>query len=316
MTAHASLRTLPLILLAALALHMGSLSATAQDTLDIRPLWQEGQSARYQLTQTQTTRVEMEGMDNQSAEQQTVTEFSGEITLRMIEAFEGGGGVVEKTIDDLQITVTGPEGESRTATADSADEMMEPLQQWLDAMVDRPLTYEVEADGEIASVAGFDAIQQQAGDMAPGLDERYFRNLGRDLVAISGAAADAAVGSQWTTVQTSDHQFGEVTADVTYEIVGAEEPAGVPTVTIQRSATLDLEPELPDIPADGPEVDFQLLEGDSSGFIMFDRSRQEVAGYYNQRNLAAEIRISLPQQQITRRVSESTDTQVLRIAEE
>lgn len=299
----------------AFAGHFAPAAAVADDSFDLRPVWEEGQQARYRLTQTQTTRAEMHGID-EAEPQQSVTEFEGELTWRVIDAHADGGGTAELTIDQLQITVTGPDGESRSASDQHADEAMEPLRDWLNAMVGRSLTYQVDSDGEIASVRGFDAIQRRAGEMGEGMDERYFRNLGRDLAAVVGGTADAGIGTSWTSTQQSSHQFGEVTSNATYEVVGFDQPAGVPTVTIERTASLDLVPELPDLPPDGPEVDFEVREGQSSGVILFDLSRHEVVGYFNTQTLAAEVSFTLPDRRMTQVMHETTETRALRIAED
>lgn len=307
------------LLIASLAcLHVGGGTAAAQDsqTLDLRPIWKEGQTARYRLTQTQTTRAEMQGVESLEP-QQSVTEFRGEMTWRVVQPSDAGGGTVELTVDELEMSVTGPDGTQRSASGSRADEGMEPVQQWLGAMVGTPITFEVAADGEIASVAGWQAIRSAAGEeMGDGMNERYFRNLGRDMAAVVGATDGLRVGSSWQASSSSGHQFGEVASQATYEVVGVEEPAGVPTVTIERSASLELTPELPELGPNGPDVEFQQRGGEGSGFIIFDLSRHEIAGYYNTQTLAAEVRFILPDRQMSQSMTETTQTEVLRISEE
>ncbi|MEX2671827.1 MAG: DUF6263 family protein [Phycisphaeraceae bacterium] len=315
MTHHARLTTSLLIATFALALQLGGGAAAAQDTLDLRPIWKEGQSARYRMTTTQTTLAEMQGIPD-AQPQQTTTLFEGELTWRVTRADENGGGEAEMTIDDLRMTITGPDGEQRSASPQSADEMMEPVQQMLTALVGRPISYVITADGNVDSVQGYDAIQRQAGEMGASMDERYFRNLGLDTLALVGGSQNMNVGSSWQSQQSSSHQFGEITADVTYTLAGVEEPAGVPTVMIERTASLDLSPELPDLPPDGPEVAFQQLAGEANGFLMFDRSRNEVVGVFEKQVLSAEVSFITPDRRMTQTMTETTDTEVLRIAEE
>jgi hypothetical protein len=291
--------------------------AHAQDKYDLRPIFKQGQTSRYKLTQTEVTRATIAGLPNgaAAAPQESMTEIAGEITWKVTEANDSGGGTAAMTIDTLSMKVTGPDGTVVDVTPTRAPEEGKPLQQWLKAMMGTPLTVEVTPDGKIGSVKGYKAIQQKAGDNGAKLDEDYFREIAMDLAVLVGGKADAAPGSSWKFAYTGDHRLGKIDYDMTYTVGGVETIANIPVVLVNRTARMKFNADLSDLPKDAPPMKVTTKEATQTAQIMFDTTRHEIVGINIDQVLDVQVGMTLAGHNITRGNREATSTQIMRIAE-
>ena len=285
----------------------------AGQAVDLRPMWNAGQSARYQITQTEVSRAQVQGMGEP---QETTTQIDVVVDWEVIEADPDGGGLVRMTIDELSMTLTGPEGQEMTVTENSASERARPLQQWVRALTGSPLEVSVDSDGSIAGVEGYEAIREEAGQAGTNLNEKYFQEIARDLAVLVGGQASVRPGQTWNTRHEGAHRMGTILYDTTYTLRGVEEMAGVPVALVRRTAEMEFEPDFSGLPDDAPDIDVRVTEAGQSAHIMFDLSRHEVVGGHFEQVLALETSFSIGDRDLTRTMRESATTQLLRIAED
>ena len=301
------------LLLVSLTPFGAAFAQTDEGAVDLRPMWREGQSARYRIEQTEVARAQVQGAGEA---QQTTTQIDVVVDLEVIEADPDGGGVVRMTIDELTMDLTGPTGEKMTITKSSGGEGTEPLQEWIGALLGTPLRITVGPNGAIAGVEGYQAIQQKAGDAGANLNEKYFQEIARDLAVLVGGQASVEPGESWETQHEGSHRLGALLYDTTYTLQGVQEMAGVSVALVQRTAEMEFEPDLSGLPENAPEIDIRVTDAGQSAQIMFDLSRHEVVGGHFEQVLGLETSFSIGGRDLTRTMTETTSTQLLRVAEE
>lgn len=304
------------LMLAVLMLSGGAAFAQPADgeaeTIDLRPMWESGQQSRYRITQSEVTRVEVPQLDRS---RESTTEFEVEVSWRVLEAAEGGGGTAEMVIEDMAMTVTAPNGESRRITANGGGEGTEQTQQWIGALTGKPLEVEVGPDGAVGSVEGYEAMRQAAGPLGENIDEAYCRELARDLaVMYSDGLRDAEPGDDWSHRFPGSHQLGSLQYTTDFTLRGVQRIAGVPVAMISTRSEIDFEAEIPDELAGS--VDVRLADARQSGQVMFDLSRHEVVGANAEQMLEFERTRSLRDRELTMIQRETTNWQILRLSEE
>lgn len=286
--------------------------AESAGTVDLRPIWREGQTSRYRVNQTELTRSSMRGVDQVI---EAVMEVEAEMTWVVKSAEPDGGGVASLTIDTIKIKMNDGQGNVVNVSDKGGDKGTEAFQQWAAALAGTPVEVTVSPDGVIESVRGHEAIAAKAGPAGEGLDESYFREIAMDTAVLTGGPKDARIGQSWTQQHGSSHQMGNVSYDSTYTLRGVEMIAMVPVAFINRKSRLNFEPDLGDLPADGPKVEVRMTTGDATATLMFDTSRNELVGGNFEQTLELEVTMSFQGRSITRTQREVTSTQLLRIEE-
>ncbi len=79
---------------------------------------------------------------------------------------------------------------------------------------------------------------------------------------------------------------------------------------------LDLEVDRSKIPDDAPPIDVKLRDGSVQSQVMFDLQRHEAVGRNSVQKTDIDVTIRFPQQSIHQRIQRTTQSQMLRIAEE
>ncbi len=307
----------PLILIM-LLMAMASPAVNAQDKVDLRSRWKTGQTSRYRVTETSLTTFEAEGLP-EAQRRQMLSVFSAETQWSVLEALPDGGGQARLSVMKMKMEMTGPDGETHTITPDTNDERFETMVQWMRALADHPLTYAINADGTIASVEGGQAVKNAAGELGERLEDSYFREVGSDLAALTGGAAQLDAGSTWSHRHSGKRlnaPEGDVDYETQYTLAGVEQIAGVPIAMIQRQTSIRFTPELPELPADAPAIDIRLVDQSNSAQLLYDRSRAELVGANDNTTLVFEIKQTLFGRQITTRITEKGNTQLIRISEQ
>jgi len=294
--------------------------AVAQDApaVDLRPLWTEGQTARYQIEQTQTTTTELVGM--QKAMEMTI-KYAAQVAWEVTDASDEGGGTAAMTIEKMSISMSMMD---RTIAADETGivdggDRAQPMADRIEAMVDSPLTVTVTADGKIDSVDGHEAIANKV-ENGDSLDEDYFKEIAMDLAALIGGQAGVNPGDTWTHRHESENEVGDVVYDATYRLAGVERIAEVPVALVDVNSEMTLTPrmpELPEMPANAPPVDVQaeVHETHSSGQVMFDLSRHEVVGAHFRQGFSLTVTTTIGERTLTRNMHRNSTGQLLRIEE-
>jgi hypothetical protein len=306
------MRTVPVILIA-LALCGPTLAQEPPHPVDLRPVWKAAQASRYRITQTERTEMVVAGL---AEAQSSVTDVEAVVTWEVVEAAEGGGGTARMTLESMSMKILGADGKTRSVTASAADEPLEPARQYIAALSGSPVTVQVAADGSIASVTGFEAIRAKAGQAGERIDEEFFRELARDLSALTGGQSSVASGTTWQHAHSSPHALGRVRYAYTDKLAGVERMAGIPVAVIERKAAVTFEPELPPRPADAPPIQVATRDASYESQLMFDLSRHELVGAAMRQTLVLEITTTVGDRAITRTVREATEGQILRISEQ
>lgn len=288
--------------------------ARADETqrVDLRPTWQEGQTSHYRINQAELTTADL----GPAGQPQSLANLTVDVTWHVVHASEGGGGTAQMTIDNIKMKVTDPKGGTHRASLDEADKGMEGTQKWITAVCDSPLEIEVGPDGTIGSVSGLSAIHQKAPELAKKLNESYFQELAMDVATLAGGRSGLEAGSTWPVNFDGSNQNGKIHYRATNRLVKVEQVAGIGLATVQRTAKLAFEPELPELPAGAPSIAVKMTRGDYSGQLLFDLSRHELVGSRFTQRIDLQVSVSLRGKEVRRSTSETTVTQVLRVSEE
>jgi hypothetical protein len=305
----------PIAVLFVIALSAANTLA-ADDGVDLRPIWREGQASKYRITQREVTTAMVGGGPAAVAPRQSITDIELVTSWQVLKADPAGGGVARMVLESMTMKISDAEGQTHTVTATEAEAGMESAQGWIKAVTGSPLDVTVLPDGQIGGVKGVDAIQKKAPEMAKRLDEPYFQELAMDVATLTGGQAGAKVGAKWTNQHVGTHQAGKITYNESSELSGVEPIAGIPVALVTRKTKLMLAPDLGELPADAPPVNIRMTTGEQTGQLMFDASRHELVGGHFDQVLEIEVEVTFQGHKLTRTTKEQTSTQLLRISEE
>lgn len=310
-------RRYPLILIFALLLTVPVKSDEAAP-VDLRPLWQSGQTARYEFWTRLDQRARMTlGQRTQNVD--AVQTFIGEMTWVVDRIKPDGGAVCRMTIDWIAIVAErkGPDGvttktDTRKPPGDSPD-----LHEMLAAMSGVPVTVEVAPDGHVVKVSGTAAMRSKtkAPDLLP--EDIDFEETASDLAAFAFAPSALAVGERFDARFRWSHELGFMNQDWTYTLDHVETLHGIPVATITGKAKLRLDVDPRDLPPGTPPISARLTDSSLNTEILFDLSRHEVLARTSREATSIVVTIKLPENQtFTRHLDQTMTSQLLRIAEE
>lgn len=290
------------------------------ETIDLRPQWVEGQTARYEFWNQLQQTAEATLGDRSQTTSNTI-EVEGEVTWAVTKVNADGSSVGTMTLDWMVYRSTPSEGEAiavdsrRSAAADT-----EAMHELLSAMAEVGLTIDVAADGHVTRVRGIDKMKAKTSqpDFVP--TELDFEESASDLASIAFApppfSADA--GKQWKADFRWEHDLGKVDQRWAYELARVEDIAGVPVAVVTGQAKFKLDPEdVEDRPADAPPVNVKLLEGSAESEVLFDLTRHEAVGRHTTSREKVQITVNFPDgRRFVRTLTEEAVGQVLRLSEE
>ncbi len=283
--------------------------------VNLQPKFKAGQVSRYEVWTRRVLQETVSGNGRERSASRTI-EITGEVTWRVEDVSNDGSARCVLTMDWMVGKLILPDGteqvnDSRLGSGDTPA-----LHKFAQAIAGTPITCQVNADGTIASTSGFDAIKDKLDEGVDAPGEEDWIETASDLATLPGAVVDAAVGGdRWSHTHKMPHQMGKITAPVNYQLDSVEDIAGVRIANVSGKATLSFEPELPDLPPDGPKVELRMTEGTLQTQIMFDLWRNEAVGRNTVQNQTFELNLSIQGQTMTRRMTESVHAQVLRIEE-
>lgn len=289
----------------------------ARPMVNLKPVWEEGQTSRYKSTTRRQIQREVVGQD---VKQNQLLVFEAELTWKVIEADEQGGGEVEMKIDDLSMKVTEGKGKTYTATPNRADEQLAAAQALLKGLTSKPVRMTIGPDGSVERVSGWKSLANAAGDSGESLTETDFKELAVEIALLPGAMAEAAVGQTWDETFEWSHEMGQMELETQYKLVALERVAGVPIADIQAASEIDIELDREKFAkpggADGPKVDMKFNGGKQAAQIMYDLSRNEVVGQNISRRLQFQVDVSYRGRSFKQLLTHSMNTQVIRLDEE
>ncbi len=286
-------------------------SAGAQnEKLDLRPHWKQGQTSAYRVISERKLSAQITGPmgDNQSSATMRV---EGEVAWEVLEASPDGGGVARLTTRKMQFSMTNDKGRTLTADERRADEEIKEMRNLIKAYVDTPITAHIAADGTIEKLEGLDDMQSRAGELGESITENDLKDMVRETVLLSGATDAMQMGDSWKhEYQTTVTGKAEAQVKLRYELMGAEEIAGVPVAAVSGQGEVKIKkPELP------PHARFKQTEGEENSQTYFDLTRHEVIGRNVDTVVGFRVEISLGGETITQQTTIHLNGQVLRIEE-
>jgi len=292
-----------------------AVAAEPPETFSLRPAFERGQTARFEIATTRSIQTRMSFGDREHEANVTI-ELRAEIAWEVVRVNRDGGARCRMEADWLTATIRTAEGppqrvDTRKGPGDNAA-----LHRRLKAMTDTPLTVEVDPDGAIASVSGVERIHRRAGDMPDMPEEIDFIETASELATLWDAPAQARAGTSWRTEHTWRREAGELEQTLTWTVAGVELIEGIPVATVTVEGDARLTPDQPPGGRQGPAVNVRQTRGEYEGRVMFDLSRHEVVGRYARESRQREASSNMPDGRTLRSITQETiETQVLRIAE-
>jgi len=300
---------------AALLPHGQAQNAAGERTADLRPLWRDGQSARYEV---RTTRVTTSTNADGQAQTRTV-EVEAVIDWTVTDTADPAGGAVDMAVTQMTLNLDNGE-RTFEVTADRAPEPLRPVRDLVRAFTDHTVRVTVDASGRITGVDGWQAIRADAGVAGESLVEADFIEMAVELAPLAGGARQREPGRTWTESFTFSHEFGQMRLASEYQFVGVEQIADIPVALVNRESEidyrLDRERTGMDQSNDAFSIDWRVLEAEQSAEIMFDLTRHEVVGMNMSRSLIFEIDTRIRDRNRTGRMTEQLNTQILRLSEQ
>ena len=304
---------------ALLAMVLCTAAAYAQEsTVDLRPLWQEGQTARYEFW----TRVEQSAtmtLGQRTQEIDATQTFTGEMTWVVDKVKPDGSTVSRMTLDWIAVTAErlGPDGVSTTTDTRRPAGDAPALHEMLSAMAGVPVTVELAPDGHVTKVSGTAAMRSKTKTPEVLPEDIDYEETASDAAALAFAPSALAVGGAFDATFRWSHELGFMHQDWTYTLADVQEMHGIDIATIRGNAKLRLEVDTSEMPAGAPPLSARLTDGSITTEILFDLSRYEVLARTSRGTENITVTVKLPENQtFTRRLEETTTSQLLRISEE
>ena len=297
------------------------LAESPDQTIDLRPRFVEGQTARYRVWTLRQRSFTM-SINEQNLVRNDQAVFEGELTWQVEQVEDDGSAMCVMNLDWLTARITAPDGTERSNDSRQASGDIEKLHQLMLAMVGEPIRVAVAADGSVTGVSGVEAIRQQVPEGMSPPEDLDFMETASDLATIPFAPAELALGDSFSAQFNWNHDvvMSKVTAmirhDGTYTLGSVEDVAGIPVATVEGAASLALDVDLSELPADGSPVEVRLLSGESTSQMMFDLWRHEVVGRNVVQKTQIEAVTTSDRGTISRTIDEMVQSQALRIAEQ
>ncbi|MFA9477025.1 DUF6263 family protein [Phycisphaerales bacterium AB-hyl4] len=309
---------LALLAMPALLLMAMPAIAPAQDApaaIDLRPDWQVGQTARYEIWSHRQRRTTM-SMGGESHEVNVTMVTEGEVTWTVDRVNDDGSATCTMVLDWLSMTVTDNEGGQQIIDSRRGSGDVPAMHQALQAMAGQPVRFEIASDGSVDSVAGVNTIRQrtEAEPMAP--EDRDFVRSATELALLIAAPDNANPGQTWQTRHAWSHEAGTMHYNIRHTLNDVGEVEGIPVATVYSEAQLELEVDDADMPPDAPPIDIRMTQGSRQGQVIFDLQRREAVGRNSLEQTTIEVTVRMPEQTLRQRIDETIQGQALRISEE
>lgn len=295
---------------------LGGPAAAQTETYDLRPQWTVGQSARYSFW---TARQQDQSVTVPTGESRRATngyETNGELTWSVQSVRPDGGATCSMTMDWISVTLTDPEGNTVSMDSRKPRGDVPRFQKLLKAMVGKPITVTVKPDGTIEKVGGLEPIRRAAEEPEDVPEDLDWIESATDLATVPGVPAEVRVGGTWKQDFRWTHEEGHLRHAMTYTLADVEDVAGIPLATVEGRGTLKLDANNLELPPDAPPVRRKLTGGEVTTQILFDLQRHEAVGRNTTQEETIVTTIRFPQGQVTRSVTTSIQSQVLRLSEE
>ena len=298
-------------------------SAFAQSvqSYDLRPKGEAGRTTRYEVwTQRHQTAVVSLAGNSRTSEFTMTSE--GELTWTIDKVKPDGSMQCTMTIDWLSLTYADDQGQVHVNDSRKASGDVEPFHVLVKALSGVPVKVDVAPDGSVKGVDGIKGVEAKLkGDFKELMPEELdFVESASDLATLLATPASVEPGDKWGTKVKwtwGDPPFeGFLHHDMTYTFSGVEDMAGVPVAIVDGKSKITLEVDKSELPAEMPPHTVKLSKGDMKLQVMYDLTRGEAVGRNLVQTTRLDISLKLPNATISRKLDETLQSQVLRIAEE
>ena len=284
--------------------------------INLQPEFVEGRNSRFELWSSRET-VAAYSIGGRRREITSFMELTGESSWTVESVNPDGTAECVMTVEWLKITTRSGDGgepkenDSREATGD--DKRMHQL---LKAIANKAIRVQCNADGSIASAAGFEGVKDELDDPDDAPDETDWIRDATDMATLSGAPASLMVDAGWNKDFTWNHEAGKMHHAANFKLASVESIAGIPVATVTGTSQIRFEADMSKFPNGGDGIRIEMTDGSFEQQVMFDLQRHEAVG----RNSIEKRTIRMTRHSgnvaITQEINESIQSQILRIVEE
>ncbi len=294
----------------------------------LRPRWEAGQVSEYDFwtrrERQQSVKAVVNGQPPQEREAGETTTSTGRMRWFVDEVRPDGGATCTMTIEHIVVEVTSTQiqGKQTVDSRKAGDGDNADATRMMKALTGIPMRVVIEPDGTVKSVEGIDTFRRklaaaggppasaEAGPSANDLVE-----TASDLATLPGVPAEMKLDGKWDKSYHWDHELGSVDHDVSYRLAGVETIADIPVATITGTGKLKLEVDRSKMPANGPPIAIEQMEGTLSTQVYFDLLRHEAVGRNTLTRQVLQVRVNHPQVKIQTKMTQTVQGQVLRVGE-
>jgi len=296
-------------------LGMGQI-AQAQEAANLRPKLVEGRETRFEVWGKRETEVTMTAQGQSQAMSSTL-ESTSEIVWRVDRVNDDGSAVCSMIYQSFTMTISDGEGNQFEVDtqAGTADEAVRPLLDIFNAVINKPLTVNLDATGRISSLQGVDAIAAALDDPETAPKEKDFLNTARQLAIMEGAPETGNVGATWNNNFETSHDMGTLEYDMRYQLDALGEMEDIPVAVVNAVGTVNLQVDRSELPEDA-DINVRQTEGAAESQVIFDLDRGEVVARNSTTRLNVNVSFSpIPEVTLQQESRRTDQSQVLRIAE-
>lgn len=292
-------------------------AAQAAEPVNLRPKLTEGRESRFEVWGKRDSTVTMSAQGESQTMSNTL-ESTSEIVWRVDRVNADGSAVCRMIYQWFAMSISDSEGntyavDTRTGTADEA---VRPLLDIFNAVINQPLTVNIDARGRISSLQGVDAIAAALNDPESAPKEKDFLNTARQLAIMEGAPESCSIGDSWANAFDSSHDMGTLKYDMRYQLDAVQEMEAIPVAVVSGTGRVTLEVDRSDLPDDA-NIDVRQREGTAESQVVFDLDRGEVVGRNSTTRTAVNVSFSpIPEITISQEMQRQDQSQVLRVEEE
>jgi len=321
-------RLLPALTMVVALLLSSQARAGDAGSVNLRPVWQVGQTARYDYW-SKTVKDETAEFLGKTQTKQTTFVSEGQILWVVDVVNEDGSSACTMKFEKMKFSMTVDDSPALVVDSENPSGENAVFESLIKAMTDTPLSVKVRADGSIESVEGVDELEAAAGKDAREADvipeEIDFIETASEMATLIACPAQATSGQTWNTKNTWNHDSvvpGAKTKsnwDTTFTFAGLGEIAGIPVATIKADASVDFDIDLSKMPQQTPGIDVQFGDAQAKGEILFDLSRHETVARNDSLKYQADVTIAPPNDKLPPfkvKVIESSQSQLLRVSEQ
>ncbi|QDU72909.1 hypothetical protein [Mucisphaera calidilacus] len=273
--------------------------AAAQDAVDLRPKFAEGQTRLYEEWTRYTTNTHVRFPNGRESKQSETAELNAEIAWTVDKVKPSGEATCEIAVKWLEVSLTNSaNGQSQTLKVDTRKGPGEHAEfhKLLKEVVDNPLVYTIKPDGTIAKVAGTDKLKLRV-DMvgAERAEKEALYNIA-GMTQPGELPESLKINSTWKQdLLGYAFEDNQIEIPVTYTLSDVTTIEDVPVAVISAEASpVLLPPDYGNIPPNAPKPTFKPGKTSYNSEIFIDLDRNEVTARHTAQQQAYSLSIKAP----------------------